>query len=71
MAKILVIKDRNGGFHTVQSDIEKLKTEILRISKCSLAERREREKIIGLSQQLDYLEELLSAFEKDQKEKFD
>lgn len=71
MAKILVVKDRCGRFHTVQSDIDKLKDELLRVSRLTNVEKKEMDRVRQVDQQLQYLEELLAAFERDQKKKFD
>jgi hypothetical protein len=51
----------------VHDAIDKLKNEMLRLTNLSRAEKKNFEKIIKLDEQINYLEELLSAYEKDEK----
>lgn len=66
-----VLLDRTPRWQVLQNDINKLSAEILRISRLPYSSKRAREKIVNLDTQIQYLESLLAAYEKDQKERFD
>jgi len=60
-------KDRNRFYHVLECDIRLLSSEILRLSKMPYSSWRNKEKIISLDKQIQYMEELLAAYERDQK----
>jgi hypothetical protein len=66
-----LILDRTPRWQTLQNDIRLLSAEILRISNLPYSSKRSREKVISLDKQIQYLEQVLASYEKDQKEKFD
>lgn len=66
-----VILDRQPRYHTLQQDINKLSAEILRISSLPYSSRQSIEKLTSIDNQIRYLEELLAAYEKNQKKDFE
>lgn len=66
-----ILLDRQPKYFTLQNDINKLSAEILRLAKLPYRSKMAMEKIRKVDDQIKYLEELLAAFERDQKGKFE
>lgn len=59
--------DRTDRCHAIRHSISLLMTEILRVSKLPYSSWRDKERIKSLDQQIQYLEEVLAAYERDMK----
>lgn len=60
-------KDRPWIANAASQDIEKLKTELMRLIKLPYRSADAVLKIRGIDKQIEYLEEVLAAFERDEK----
>lgn len=60
-------RDRPWIANAATQDIEKLKNELIRLMKLPYASAPNVLKIRGIDKQIEYLEEVLAAFERDEK----
>lgn len=60
-------QDIHPRAQTIQNDINIISSEILRLIRLPYSSWRNKEKIRTLDKQIEYLEELLAAYERDQK----
>jgi len=60
-------RDRPWIAQAATQDIEKLKNEIMRLIKMPYSSASNILKIRGIDKQIEYLEEVLAAFERDEK----
>lgn len=61
------LKDRQPRWFTLEQDIRVLSAEIVRLSKLPYSSWANINKIRSLDQQIQYLEELISVYQRDQK----
>ena len=61
------VKDCQARYYVVQQDIRMLSAEIYRLSKLPYADWNNINKMKTIDQQIQYLEELLAAYERDLK----
>lgn len=60
-------KDREQGWHVLENDIRMLSAEIVRLCSLKYTSNQNFSKIRSLESQIQYLEEMLAAYERDQK----
>jgi len=60
-------RDRPWIANAAQQDIEKLKNEIMRLIRMPYSSQSNIMKIRGIDKQIEYLEEVMAAFERDEK----
>jgi hypothetical protein len=63
----LMNKDRPPFYYTIQNDINKLTSEIVRLSRLPYSSKQNMARIRSVDNQIMYLEEVLAAFERDSK----
>lgn len=64
---IIKPKDREQRYHTLQSDINLIMCEIVRLSRLPYSSWGNKSKIQSLDKQVEYMESILASYEKDQK----